>query len=277
MSRFVGKADANFVIGPDGTVTMMQATTIDYRYSSDLGPMPDVFEEHGAVFFIDPPPNFERMDSAATSHFWSNPYHIFHAVVWVSASTEKPSSLDLRISVSPYRDYPGGIGLDISHTDGLQVTNLTPGIPGPIQGGRDYEFSLSVNYAEADIHALSLFLATRNPAFGAPGDRQLMSLNKTTGSQVTLRIGAGSDGRLLFVTDVPPGASLESRTLVAAESIDPRYEFVRSLDQTLRYDRKTTSPGFEEALGLGSEKQERKKEPRPRRGRPKHPPRQWGP
>ena len=252
-SRGIGSIDAPFVIGPYGNVTAMNSQQVDYRCASDLGPTPDLFQERGAVFFIDPSPYFERMDPASTSHFWSNPYHVFHAVVWVSASTEKPNSLDLRISASPYRDYPGGIGLEINHTDGLQLTDLTPSIPGPIQAGQDYEFSLSVNYTDAGIHALSLFLATRNPDFGAPGDRQTKSLNEMTGSHVTLRIGVGNDGRLLFVTNVPPGQSLEQRTSVSAESIDSRYGFVRAADKKLKCDRKTTSLGFDQAIGIEKE------------------------
>ena len=73
------------------------------------------------------------------------------------------------------------------------------------------------------------------------------------GNRVMLYIGTNSDGHLLFVTDKSPGSSLEAHTLVSAESIDSRYEYVRSSGQGLKRDQTTASPGFDEAIGIVKE------------------------
>ncbi|MGD8923095.1 MAG: hypothetical protein PVH24_07570 [Candidatus Zixiibacteriota bacterium] len=250
--RGIGFVDAPFVIGPGGTVTALNSPEVDYRYASDLGPMPDLFNERGAVFFIDPPPYLKRLGSVSRSFFENEPLHVIHGRVEVSESADKPNTLDLKMSVSPYRDYPGGIGLEIRHTDGLQFSNLTPSIPGPIQAGQTYEFSLSVTYAGVGIHSLSLVPATANPDYLKPGGFHSAKRSRI-GNILTLHLGIDGDGHLLFITDRSPGQSLELPTRVSAETIDPRYGFVRSSEQDWNFNQTTTSPNFDEAIAIERE------------------------
>ncbi len=251
--RVGGWIMTEMVLAPSGETAALGGTAAKGMNHTVLGPYPELLSK-GLVFELDPkppvelrPPDYDKYVEKHGSRYW---YDVCLEVF----SGSVPGSLDLRGTVSPYHAFEAGIGIEVQHSDKMEVARITPSIEGPVTDYGAYGFEIEVrSKGQSVLESLSICFVTPNPdTLGTYARPKLRELKRC----IPLLIGYDESGNLSFVTDRDPRSFMERQGENQTPLFnDRRITRVMESERPPRTNTKTRSENFDAVTAIGKTEQ----------------------
>lgn len=252
-----GWVRADLVLSPSGETVALGSPAANGANHALLGPDPELLTK-GVVFAIDPKPPVELRPPDYDEYLESQARHLWYDVRLEAVAGSETGSLDIRGTVSPYHAFVSGIGIEIQHTENLEVTKVPKSIDGPVVKFGTYDFEMSVrSKGKSKIEPLSVCFVTPNPdlgnVVGTFSGMQSSELKKC----MSLYIGFDDYGRLLFVTHRDVWSDLQRQKTEKSGALltDDRIDQVAKLGRPPRPREKTYSENYSKVISIDSVKQ----------------------